>query len=987
MQKIIPDRLQNLISESDYTGDVAKAFTKFVPLLGNNNTGLFFFPEYTDHGPDHIRGVLETAILLIPEKAWAALKPDDAVLLSISALLHDVAMVLTADGLLHLLTADDLPRIGKLDSTSWKDLFDEFFAEARRWDGQTLFHILGDRKDTHHNEDLTKDVVHIQQRLNPEDWTVRYRKFLGEFVRRHHARIAHEMARFGFPSSNRDSDLKLHGFSDDMADLGGLIARSHNMALRATYGYLDSEYDGHIICRGTHPLFLMVLLRIADYLQLDANRVNAGWRGVQRLRGPISQAEWNAHLSIREIRPDDNDPESLFISARPESAKTFIKIKKTLAGLQNELDSSWAVLSEVYGRREDLRDLAISLRRVRSNLEDAQQYVTAHSPTYFPIAASFDTAGASLLKLLIRPLYGDRPDIGVRELMQNALDAVRELRRLRELHPELSNVSQLNQEADVLISIDEAEDGYHYLTVSDKGIGMTPETVRDYFLKAGASFRQSDAWRRDFVRDDKSTVLRSGRFGIGAVAAFLLGDRIQLQTRNVHSKPEDSVAFEAGIDDDFVELKRITLPTIGTTVVIRLDTQTTERLSTRVDLWDWYVLENPIVERRFKGEILVQSSVLPNSFESGQHDDWGVVRHPDYKGIHWGYFSAGDEEMRLFCNGIRVVRQHDARTGIIWGPSSKQIPFRIPSVSVFDENGKLPLNLQRNRLETWWLPFSAELAEEVTKDYCAKLLAQAPSFPVSESLLYDQHRFDYHYEWHPFRGLSSLFATSTGTMIFHPWHIQQEDITHVIASTANLGAMSCFQDVLHSIEGCARWESPMHFLDWLRNSIMSPKEAALLSIEQEELPYIKGMRVLIVNVDLFFKDGVRRDYTLRKLRSRREWSLTHLGQKDYKLESGECVADDGIMRRIYAEWGQTQQEAGAIIELFLDPSKMEIAESPFTKVWSEIMKKAVIPYDVAKRQREFAEAYESLKDYLALWRDPTQGTWRHESLLLNRFRI
>ena len=49
---------------------------------------------------------------------------------------------------------------------------------------------------------------------------------------------------------------------------------------------------------------------------------------------------------------------------------------------------------------------------------------------YLPIRASFRAADADLLKLLIGPLYGDKPGIGMRELIQNAIDAVRELWQL-----------------------------------------------------------------------------------------------------------------------------------------------------------------------------------------------------------------------------------------------------------------------------------------------------------------------------------------------------------------------------------------------------------------------------------------------------------------------------------------------------------------------------------------------------------------------------
>jgi hypothetical protein len=43
-----------------------------------------------------------------------------------------------------------------------------------------------------------------------------------------------------------------------------------------------------------------------------------------------------------------------------------------------------------------------------------------------PEKIAFEAANADLLKLLVAPLYGNDPSIGVRELIQNAIDAVRE---------------------------------------------------------------------------------------------------------------------------------------------------------------------------------------------------------------------------------------------------------------------------------------------------------------------------------------------------------------------------------------------------------------------------------------------------------------------------------------------------------------------------------------------------------------------------------
>src|SRR5689334_17670175 len=57
-----------------------------------------FFPEYTDHGPQHISDVLATAASLIRDEAFRYFTPMDSAALIVAVGLHDIAMHLTPDG-------------------------------------------------------------------------------------------------------------------------------------------------------------------------------------------------------------------------------------------------------------------------------------------------------------------------------------------------------------------------------------------------------------------------------------------------------------------------------------------------------------------------------------------------------------------------------------------------------------------------------------------------------------------------------------------------------------------------------------------------------------------------------------------------------------------------------------------------------------------------------------------------------------------------
>src|SRR5262249_31835575 len=156
---------------------------QFDPWISANQ--LYFFPEHTDHGPQHIAEVIETAAELISEEA--PFTAADAAELLISCLLHDCAMHLTRDGFRTLVrTGSGHTPIEGFPDKPWDDLWQDYLAESRRFDENKLRQLFGD----------TGPV-----REPPLDGTLddRDRYLIGEFLRRHHPRLAHEIARYGVP--------------------------------------------------------------------------------------------------------------------------------------------------------------------------------------------------------------------------------------------------------------------------------------------------------------------------------------------------------------------------------------------------------------------------------------------------------------------------------------------------------------------------------------------------------------------------------------------------------------------------------------------------------------------------------------------------------------------------------------------------------------------------------------------------------------------
>jgi hypothetical protein len=214
------------------------------------------------------------------------------------------------------------------------------------------------------------------------------RKLIGEFIRRHHARLAHEIALKGMPGKERIEFAA--GLDYKIKNLIGLIARSHGMDLRKCVDYLV-EVCGSANKRNaynTHWVFLMVLLRLGDYLQIDKSRSSATIVKSKTFESPVSKIEHEAHLTVDSV--DDryqDDPERIYVTISPKDSNMYLKMKRHIKSIQDEFDMSWAVLGELYGNVDKL--IGIKYRRITTNLEDKevaekQQYV----PDYFAFKAN-----------------------------------------------------------------------------------------------------------------------------------------------------------------------------------------------------------------------------------------------------------------------------------------------------------------------------------------------------------------------------------------------------------------------------------------------------------------------------------------------------------------------------------------------------------------------------------------------------------------------
>ncbi|MGF6904653.1 HD domain-containing protein [Paraburkholderia sp. GAS348] len=734
---------------------VHKNLGLFEPWL--EQSGMPFFPGFTDHSPRHIRDVLETAASLVSDQSRDLLSPEDVAVLCMSILLHDCGMHLTQDGFRALVARTEPALISGLQDRPWQQIWNDFLAEAGRFGQEKLVAIFGDA-----------DPLNLAE-FRIDDLSERDCLLVGEFVRRHHARLAHEIALQGVPRQS-GAPLELVGLDSEMRDLAGLIARSHGMSIRSTFPYIEGRYSLVPEFRKIKTPYLMAVLRIADYVQVQSERALKSLLSVKELRSPVSRQEWRNHFAVRDVSAMHADPEVLHVHAAPTDVRTYLKLAALFKDIQRELDESWATIGEVYGRRGNLSALGLSWRRIRSNLDKHDQF--AKTVSYIPIKAGFEASGPDLLKLLVGPLYDYSSTVGIRELVQNAVDACRELADLSEKE---SRNLQTTSDYEVLVDFQESDDGTGWITVSDRGVGMTLETVTKYFLVAGASFRNSDVWKRQHMDESgRSRVHRGGRFGVGALAAFLLGDEIKVETRHIDRQDGEGLEFNARMDEPIVELRRCSLPH-GTSIrILVTDRRVFDALRPYVpesmvqelrteevinlNDWsavDWFAQAHPRVKyvwsgfdsdedhhyrkkQRVKAEYVSSSKAVVPSFD-GPIGDWHALPVPaPYSAILWKYtFKQDDPSIdsristsEVTVNGIRVEKiGTDKNWYVDIADESKKFGPRYivkrPSMAIFDPAGICPINLQRSAIAFDKMGVDDYLGKDIILHYFQLLAVEA----------------------------------------------------------------------------------------------------------------------------------------------------------------------------------------------------------------------------------------------------------------------
>lgn len=163
-----------------------------------------------------------------------------------------------------------------------------------------------------------------------------------------------------------------------------------------------------------------------------------------------------------------------------------------------------------------------------------------------------------LVDLLSRHLYRS-PDVYIRELLQNAVDAVAARRRLE---PGVAGA--------VEIEVVEPGDGPPTVVITDNGIGLTGTELVELLATIGRSSKRGETSRhRDYI----------GQFGIGLLACFLVADEITVITRSAKEPDARALCWQGRADGTYDITEVESALRVGTRVHLRARPGSEHRLT------------------------------------------------------------------------------------------------------------------------------------------------------------------------------------------------------------------------------------------------------------------------------------------------------------------------------------------------------------------------------------------------------------------------
>lgn len=362
-------------------------------------------------------------------------------------------------------------------------------------------------------------------------------------LRRLHAKQAEVLATrtFGEKALHLIDDSELR---ESLAQMIGRIAASHHWDRNSLEeqlppsqnapGFLPEEWR-------IRPVKIACLLRCADAIQIDQRRAPAFAFALHAPQG-LSRLHWLAQQLAQPsvVKDGGAGPYAVEFTSQNDFKEEDADAWWIAYGLVRIANQE---LQGCYQLLKDLNLPAFVVDRVSGAEGPLQLARHIRTSGWKPINAEVRVSSVEQIVNLFggRLLYGRDPVVPLRELIQNASDAVR-ARRALNLDP--------HYEGKVNVSLNAArENDTWQLVVEDDGVGMSERVLSGALLEFGKSFWASDEVQDEFPGLISAKLRQSGRYGIGFFSCLMIAERIEVTSRRWDKGQQDArkLVFRDGL--------------------------------------------------------------------------------------------------------------------------------------------------------------------------------------------------------------------------------------------------------------------------------------------------------------------------------------------------------------------------------------------------------------------------------------------------------
>ncbi len=462
-------------------------------------------PDMTVHDVNHLDALWEYADLIAGPKT--ILNPCEGFVLGCAFLIHDLGMGLSA-------YPEGLTGLKKL--TIWRDVIAD------------LLQRVG---ITEINDDAIESAPADLQRLA-----------VAEVLRRLHAQRADSLAVINFASPSNKNNFYLIEDSelrDAFGPIIGRIASSHWWGvdqLGSQFHTIMGAQVGFPQNWTVDPLRLACILRCADYAHIDERRA-PGF--VFALRKPRRSSEDYWKFQSKLYRPRLESDRLVYTAKSPfsiEEANAWWLCFDTLAAIDSELKKVDSLLADTHRIR-------FAARGVKQANDASRLATLIQTEGWKPVDTRIRVSAVADLvgKLGGEDLYGDSAIPPLRELIQNAADAVRARRLLDHLNADWGEIRVTTGK----------DDSGSWLQVEDTGVGMSETVLTGPLLDFGTPFWDSPLMHDQFPGLAAKGFKATGTYGIGFFSVFMWGERVRIISQRYDKGRDDTLvlSFEKGLKD------------------------------------------------------------------------------------------------------------------------------------------------------------------------------------------------------------------------------------------------------------------------------------------------------------------------------------------------------------------------------------------------------------------------------------------------------